>query len=109
SAAGPGLVLVPPPKRARAVLPRWARRDVPPLRRGVRACLLREGAARGDRREPGAGGAMSRIVIAGGSGTLGRALTAALAGTEHEVVVLTRSPRPGRDLGRIRDVRWDGR
>ncbi len=52
---------------------------------------------------------MSRIVIAGGSGTLGRALTAALAGTEHEVVVLTRSPRPGRDLGRIRDVRWDGR
>lgn len=50
-----------------------------------------------------------KVVIAGGSGTLGRALGAALVAADHEVVVLTRSPRPDRERGRLRDVRWDGR
>lgn len=52
---------------------------------------------------------MSRIVLAGGSGTLGRALGEALVTAGHEVVVLTRSPRAGHDRGPLRDVGWDGR
>lgn len=55
-----------------------------------------------------------QVVIAGGSGTLGRALSAALTAAGHEVVVLTRSPRPEgehpeRQRGMVRDVRWDAR
>ncbi|WP_076259124.1 SRPBCC family protein [Intrasporangium flavum] len=46
-----------------------------------------------------------RVVVAGGSGTLGRALSADLASRGHEVVVLTRSPQP--DLPH-RQVAWDG-
>jgi len=52
---------------------------------------------------------VSRIVLAGGAGALGRALSSALAAAGHEVVVLTRSPRPGHEKGEIRDVGWDGR
>jgi len=36
-----------------------------------------------------------KIVVAGGSGALGRRLCTDLAGRGHEVVVLSRSPRPG--------------
>lgn len=50
-----------------------------------------------------------KIIIAGGSGTLGRALTAALRDRDHEVVVLTRSPRPEPTRGGARDVSWDAR
>jgi hypothetical protein len=46
-----------------------------------------------------------KVVVAGGSGALGRRLCADLAGRGHEVVVLSRTPRPGP----YRQVRWDGR
>ncbi|RYG74610.1 DUF1731 domain-containing protein [bacterium] len=44
-----------------------------------------------------------RVVLAGGSGFLGRALQADLESAGYETVVLTRSPR------RVGDVRWDGK
>jgi len=46
-----------------------------------------------------------RIVLAGGSGSLGRRIAADLTARRHEVVVLTRSPRPGSPF---RQVEWDG-
>lgn len=49
---------------------------------------------------------MTKIVLAGGSGFLGRHLGVDLLGRGHEVVILTRNPAPG---GRIREVGWDGR
>ncbi|WP_370963034.1 TIGR01777 family oxidoreductase [Amycolatopsis sp. cg9] len=48
-----------------------------------------------------------KVVIPGGTGHLGRVLSRALAGSGHEVVVLTRgeaAAAPG-----VRHVRWDGR
>jgi hypothetical protein len=47
-----------------------------------------------------------KVVLAGGSGTLGRRIASDLAGLGHEVVILTREPRP--DLP-YRQARWDGR
>ena len=53
-----------------------------------------------------------RVILAGGSGFLGRALTDRLLAGGHEVVVLSRSAPPdgrrARD-GRAAFVRWDGR
>jgi uncharacterized protein len=46
-----------------------------------------------------------KIVVAGGSGALGRRLCADLAARGHEIVVLSRTPRPGP----YRQVQWDGR
>ncbi|WGL51632.1 TIGR01777 family oxidoreductase [Nocardioides sp. BP30] len=46
-----------------------------------------------------------KVVIAGGSGALGRRLCTDLAAAGHEVVVLTRRRRPGPH----RQVEWDGR
>ncbi|WP_134741519.1 TIGR01777 family oxidoreductase [Nocardioides sp. 503] len=46
-----------------------------------------------------------KVVVAGGSGSLGRRLCQDLAATGHEVVVLTRRVRPGP----FRQVVWDGR
>jgi len=46
-----------------------------------------------------------KVVLAGGSGALGRRLAADLQGRGHEVVVLTRRPRSGP----YRQVAWDGR
>jgi hypothetical protein len=46
-----------------------------------------------------------KVVIAGGTGALGRRLADDLAARGHEVVILTRSPGSGRH----RQVRWDGR
>lgn len=45
------------------------------------------------------------MVIAGGSGALGRRLCEHLDAAGHEIVVLTRRARPGR----YRQVEWDGR
>lgn len=45
-----------------------------------------------------------KIVVAGGSGALGRRLCADLAGRGHDIVVLTRKPGPGPH----RQVAWDG-
>ncbi|MGC5168810.1 epimerase [Luteimicrobium sp. DT211] len=49
---------------------------------------------------------MSRVVVAGGSGALGRALVADLAGRGADVVVLTRRPDSG---WAVRQEQWDGR
>ncbi len=46
-----------------------------------------------------------KVVLAGGSGSLGRSIGADLAERGDEVVVLSRSPRPG---GPHRQVTWDG-
>ncbi|HYY93746.1 MAG TPA: TIGR01777 family oxidoreductase [Pyrinomonadaceae bacterium] len=48
-----------------------------------------------------------RIVLAGGSGFLGRALSGELARAGYEVVVLTRKLRKG--SSQARQVQWDGR
>jgi NAD dependent epimerase/dehydratase family enzyme len=47
-----------------------------------------------------------KIVLAGGSGTLGQRIAADFAGRGDEVVVLTRSPR---DDFPFRQIGWDGR
>jgi hypothetical protein len=49
---------------------------------------------------------MSEIVIAGGTGSLGRRVADDFASRGDNVTILTRSPRPGIDH---RQVRWDGR
>lgn len=48
-----------------------------------------------------------RIIIAGGSGFIGRALAGELCRRDYEVLILTRTPRP-RDDG-VREICWDGR
>ena len=48
-----------------------------------------------------------RVVLAGGSGFLGRLLAGVLVGRGYEVVVLTR--REGVEVAGARVVRWDGR
>ena len=56
-----------------------------------------------------------RVIIAGGTGLIGRPLAAALARRGHEVVVLSRDPALAaraferRGLASIRTVGWDGR
>lgn len=47
---------------------------------------------------------MTKVVIAGGTGALGRRISDDLADRGYDVVVLTRSPKPGRH----RQVQWDG-
>src|SRR5690606_20304333 len=47
------------------------------------------------------------VVIAGGSGFLGKALAATLENENYEVAILTRSPEAYRGAGRA--VRWDGK
>src|SRR2546423_12287748 len=47
-----------------------------------------------------------RIILAGGSGFLGRSLTRALSDEGYEVIVLTRAPRAPE--GGVRFVGWDG-
>jgi uncharacterized protein (TIGR01777 family) len=48
-----------------------------------------------------------KVIVAGGSGLVGRRLTEVVAARGDEVVVLTRDP--GRVRGAARPVRWDGR
>jgi uncharacterized protein (TIGR01777 family) len=52
--------------------------------------------------------APKRIVIAGGSGFVGKAVARRLAERGDEVVILSRSPRR-RVRGLVRDVYWDGK
>ena len=49
-----------------------------------------------------------RVVLAGGSGFLGRALTKEFVREGYEVVVLTRKPSKSRKP-RVQEVGWDGR
>jgi uncharacterized protein (TIGR01777 family) len=48
-----------------------------------------------------------RVVLAGGSGFLGRALAIELLARDYEVVVLTRAPR--KQAGGAKEVLWDGK
>src|SRR5947207_5794601 len=48
-----------------------------------------------------------RVVLAGGSGFLGRALAEEFSSAGYEVVVLTR--RAAKSSARVRHVMWDGR
>ena len=48
-----------------------------------------------------------RIVIAGGSGFIGRALAQEFSAQNFEVVILTRTPRARAD--NVREVEWDGK
>lgn len=49
------------------------------------------------------------IVIAGGTGLIGRALIASLAAEGHEVIILSRAPEKAIGLPQgVRAVRWDG-
>lgn len=51
-----------------------------------------------------------RIIITGGTGLIGSALAAELAGAGHEVIVLTRNPDQATGLpAGVRAERWDGR
>jgi uncharacterized protein (TIGR01777 family) len=51
-----------------------------------------------------------RVLITGGSGSIGRAVTASLAARGDEVIVLSRDPERVRGLpAGARAVRWDGR
>jgi len=53
---------------------------------------------------------MGRIIITGGTGYLGRALTRDLAAAGHEVIILTRrTASAGHRLSGARAVVWDGR
>lgn len=49
---------------------------------------------------------MNKIILAGGSGFLGRVLARYFAERGREVVILTREPKVAE--GKIREVRWDG-
>jgi hypothetical protein len=51
-----------------------------------------------------------RVVIIGGTGLIGRALSADLAADGHEVIVLSRVPERAQGLPvGLRVERWDGR
>ena len=51
-----------------------------------------------------------RVVVAGGSGLIGRALVSSLAADSHQVVVLSRRPEEVQGLpGGVRAAGWDGR
>lgn len=50
-----------------------------------------------------------RVIIAGGSGLIGRELAKLMSGDGHEVIVLSRSPRHVAGLpDAVRTVQWDG-
>ena len=50
-----------------------------------------------------------RVLIAGGTGLIGQALSQALAGEGHDVVVLTRQPGRAKKGAGVQLQQWDGR
>ena len=51
-----------------------------------------------------------KIILAGGSGLIGRALTESLASDGHEVIILSRSPEKVKPLpNAARAIAWDAR
>ncbi len=54
-------------------------------------------------------GVGTRVVVAGGSGLIGRALVGNLLDAGYEVVVLTRKPQGLAHSDALREVSWDGR
>jgi len=51
-----------------------------------------------------------RVIVTGGTGLIGRALSASLASDGHEVLVLSRDPARARNLPEgVQAVRWDAR
>lgn len=51
-----------------------------------------------------------KVIITGGSGLIGRELTASLCSDGHEVIILSRTPERVADLpSKARAVKWDGR
>jgi uncharacterized protein YbjT (DUF2867 family) len=49
-----------------------------------------------------------RVIITGGTGLIGRALTRSLTNDGHEVIVLTRNPRPNsQSQPNVHQVKWD--
>jgi len=60
-----------------------------------------------DRRIPEGIVSKGRVILAGGSGFLGRSLAKALLDEGYEVIVLTRASL--KSTGRVRCVEWDGR
>ena len=53
---------------------------------------------------------MKRVLITGGTGLIGRHLSADLAGAGYEVILLSRRPERAGDLpAGVRAVKWDGR
>ena len=55
-------------------------------------------------------GERMRVIITGGTGLIGRALTESLAADGHEVIILSRAPGKAATLPKgVRVERWDGR
>ena len=50
-----------------------------------------------------------RTIITGGSGIIGRRLSAELLAAGHEVIILSRNPATARPLSGVRAVGWDAR
>jgi len=51
-----------------------------------------------------------RIIITGGTGLVGQALTADLSKDRHEIIILSRNPQRGKPTGEnVQSVKWDAR
>lgn len=50
-----------------------------------------------------------RIIIAGGSGQIGTAITRSLAASGHQVFILTRNPGKWKPIQKAQAILWDGR
>lgn len=48
-----------------------------------------------------------RVIITGGTGLIGTALTKSLSSDGHEIIILTRNPRQNAGQPNVRQVKWD--